>query len=197
MASKSNSRRWIVLGLVALGVAVAATLPRGGTDDAEQDSEPTEAREGSGQEAPLTNKQLDGGTASRRVAEGCDPIAESLKYEEFIGRRVLAILSWNNMSERAANLQIPVYVVGIEDGAVGIRVLEIPMREQYLSVWLISGHLKQGPEDTVLLDPCSARIIPWEAMDRAQAGTSDDDEEIYDQDGFIKDEYLLEDGDEQ
>jgi len=186
MASKSNSRRWILLGLVVLGVVVAATLPRRGTDEAEQDVEPTEAREASQRQALPFEQQLDGGTASRRIAEGCDPIDESLKYEEFIGRRAHAILSWNGMSERAANLKIPVHVVGIEDGAIGVRFMDFPMRAQYLGIWLGSEHLKKGPKDVFLLDPCSATVVAWPEMEQA---TGDGDEDV-DEDGIVTDEFL-------
>lgn len=171
MASKTNSRRWIILVLVALGVVAAATLPRSGSDESEPEpeSEPdqTEAREAVRGEAAPPKEQLDGGMASRRIAEGCDPIEESLKYEEFIDRRAHAILSWNGMPERAANLKIPVSVVGIEDGSVGVRFMQFPMREQYLGIWLGSGHIKRGPEDVFLLDPCSATIAAWPKMERA------------------------------
>jgi hypothetical protein len=170
MANKGNPRRWILLGLVVLGVVVAATLPRSGTDEAEQETAPAEAS--GAQESPVAptaaNQGLDGGLASRRVAEGCDPIDESLKYEEFLGRRALAVLSWNNMAERAANLEIPVRVMSTADGAIGIGILEIPMREQYIGMWMMSGHLKKAPEGGYLLDPCSAKIIAWESMDRLE-----------------------------
>ncbi|MCZ6807274.1 MAG: hypothetical protein O7F08_10000 [Deltaproteobacteria bacterium] len=161
MASNSNFRRWIVVGLVALGVVLAATLPRRGSEEAEQDSEPAEASEASRRQAPL-----DGGKASRRIADGCEPIDESLKYEEFVGKRALAVLSWNGMSEPAAGLKIPVYVVGIEDGTIGVRFLQFPMREQYLGIWLGSGHIRSGPKDVFLLEPCSATIVAWPAMER-------------------------------
>lgn len=186
MAGKSNSRRWILLALVALGVVVAATLPRSGSDEAEQDAEPTDAREASGRQALPSDQRHDGGAASRRIAEGCDPIDESLKYEEFIGRRAHAILSWNGMSERAANLKIPVHVVGIENGAIGVRFMDFPMRAQYLGIWLGSEHLEKGPKDVFLLDPCSATIVAWPAMEQA---TGDGDED-FDEDGLVTDEFL-------
>jgi len=166
MASNSNSRRWIVVGLVALGVVLVATLPRRGSEEAEQDSEPAEASEASQRQAPPPDQELDGGKASRRIADGCEPIDESLKYEEFVGKRALAVLSWNGMPELAAGLKIPVHVVGIEDGSVGVRFMQFPMREQYLGIWLGSGHIKPGPEDVFLLDPCSATIVAWPAMER-------------------------------
>ena len=164
MASKGKSGRWIVLGLVALGVVVAATWPRSSSDEPE----------------------LDGGMASRRISEGCDPIEESLTYEERVGQRALAILSWNGMSERAANLKIPIQVVGIEDGAVGVRFMDFPMRAQYIGIWLGSEHIKAGEKDVFLLDPCSATIIEWTAMERAGAT---DDEDL-DEDGLLEDEVL-------
>jgi hypothetical protein len=175
MASKGNSRRWILLGLVVLGVMVVATLPRRGTDEAEQDAEPAEAS--ATQESPVAptaaNQGLDGGLASRRIVEGCKPVDESLKYEELIGRRGLARLSWNGMSERAASLKIPVHVVGIEDGSLGVRFMDFPMREQYIGVWLGSGHIEAGDQGVFLLDPCSATIVEWPKMERGRA--TDDD----------------------
>jgi hypothetical protein len=186
MAVKSSSRRWIVLGLVALGVIVAATWPRGGPDKAEEPlSDPTEFRVA----APVQDREqregLDGGMASRRVAEGCDPVSEALKYEEFVGRRALAILSWNGMSEKAANLEIPLHVAGIEDGALGVRFMQIPMRAQYVGIWLGSEHIRAGEKDLFLLDPCSATIIEWTAMER---GTATEGEEETDEDAFLEDE---------
>ena len=187
MASKSSSRRWILLTLVVLGVGVAATLPRSGSDKAEEPvPEPAEVREAAPAQAREQGQEPDGGMASRRVVEGCDPIGESLKYEEFIGKRALAILSWNGMSEKAANLEIPVQVVGIEDGAVGVRFMQIPMRSQYIGIWLGSEHIKAGEKDVFLLDPCSATIIEWTAMERAGAT---DDEDL-DEDGLLEDEVL-------
>lgn len=175
MASKGNSRRWIVLGLVVLGVVVAATLPRRGADEAEQDAEPAEASGAQGDPvaAAATNQELDGGLASRRIAERCEPVDESLKYEEFIGRRALATLSWNEMSERAASLKIPVHVVGIEDGSIGVRFMDFPMREQYIGIWLGSGHIEAGDQGVFLLDPCSATIVEWQKMERGRV-TGDD-----------------------
>lgn len=184
MANNSSSRRWILLGLVALGVAVAATLPRSGSDEAEQASEPTEAGEASPQRAATSTPQLDGGLASRRVAEDCDPLSEALKYEDFVGRQAHAILSWNGMSEQAANLKIPVSVVGVEDGSVGVRFLQFPMRSQYIGIWMGSEHVKPGPKDVFLLDPCAATIVAWPEMEEA---TGDGD---LDEDGLVTDEYL-------
>ena len=174
MASKQSSRRWILLGLVALGVVVVATLPRRGSDEAEEPvREPAGVREAAPAQDREQGQALDGVLASRRVAEGCDPVEESLKYEEFVGRRALAILSWNGMSEKAANLEIPVRVVGIEDGSVGVRFMQIPMRAQYIGIWLGSKHIRAGEKDVFLLDPCSATIIEWTAMER---GAEDDDQ---------------------
>ena len=154
------------MGLIALGVVLAATLPRRGSDEAGE-GESDSTAEG---EAPstATKEGSDGGMATRRIAENCDPVAEALKYEEFVDKRALAVLSWNNMGERAANLEIPVYVKGTADGAIGVSILEIPMREQYLGIWMMSGHLKRGPEGGYLMDPCSAKIIAWESMDRLE-----------------------------
>jgi hypothetical protein len=177
MASSGNSRRWIIVGLIALGVVLAVTLPRSGSDEVEEgesDSPATSEREAA---STAPKYDPDGGLATRRVAEDCDPVVEARKYEEFIDRRALATLSWNNMPERAAKLEIPVYVKSVEDGAVGVSILQIPMREQYLNIWMGSGHIQRGPGDSFLLDPCSARIEAWEAMDRATSPKGDDEDE--------------------
>jgi hypothetical protein len=164
MANTGNSRRWIIVGLIALGVALVATLPMLGSNEAgEGESDSAEAVEGEDE----STYDPDGGSATRRIKENCDRVAEAKKYEEFIDRRALAILSWSNMPERAANLKIPVYVTGVEDGAITLGILEIPMREQYVAIWIGSGHIQPGPGDSFLLEPCSARIEAWEDMERA------------------------------
>ena len=106
-----------------LGIVVAAIWPRPGPDDAdeEQDSESSDAWATPEYEAlPSTANRYgsDGGVASRRIADDCDPVAESMKYEGFIGTRARAILSWNEISAATADLKIPVDVVDIEDGTV-------------------------------------------------------------------------------
>ena len=175
MASTGNSRRWIIVGLIGIGVAIAATLPRKSSDEAE-DGESDSAGALDREEASTATKyDPDGGLATRRIKENCDPVAEALKYEEFVDRRALAILSWHNISERAANLEIPVYVKSTADGAVGVSILEVPMRDQYLGIWTMSGHLKKDPESGFLLDPCSAKIVAWEAMDRLHPPADDDE----------------------
>ena len=169
MASKNNSRRWIWLGLVALGVVLAATLPKLDGDDTEEKlPEPAEVDQASPARDRLLAQgtRTDGEMASRRVAEGCDSVEESLKYERFVGMRALTVLSWNGMSDRAANLKIPVKVVSIEDGAVAVRFMDFPMRTQYLGIWLRSEHIRAGEKDVFLLDPCSATIVEWAEMER-------------------------------
>ena len=168
MASNGNSRRWIIVGLIGLGVVIVATLPRKSSDEAEDGESDSAGALDPEETSTAAEYDPDGGLATRRIAENCDPVAEALKYEEFVDRRALAILSWNNMSERAANLEIPVYVNSTADGAIGVSVLELPMRDQYLGIWTMSGHLKKDPESGFLLDPCSAKIIAWESMDRLE-----------------------------
>jgi hypothetical protein len=120
--------------------------------------------------APEAPQQVEDGKASRLVFEDCDPAVEARKYEAFVDRRALAVLSWQNMSERAANLKIPVYVKSVDDGVVNVSILEIPMREQYLTIWQNSGHIAPSADGTFQMDPCSASIEAWEAMDQATAG---------------------------
>jgi len=103
--------------------------------------------------------------ATRRIAEDCVPADEALRYQPLVGGRAFAILSWTGMNEDAADLRIPVYVASIEEGAVGVRILQIPMREQYILVWLRSGHIQPAPDNVFLLDSCSARLEPWSEPD--------------------------------
>ena len=107
--------------------------------------------------------------AAREISKGCDLVEESLKYEAFVGARALAVLSWTGMSEDARNLKIPVYVLGIEGGAITVRFLQFPMREQYLHIWLASGHITAAPESVFLLDPCSAALEPWPVAANARS----------------------------
>ena len=170
----SNNRRWLVFGLlVTFGLVLAAVWPlrgsEGNGDSGTEDSDTAAAGPSDTSPAALPAEQADGGAKGRRITPGCKPIEESLKYEEFIDRRALMILSWNGMSERAANLKIPVRVVGIEDGAVSVRFLQFPMREQYVNIWLGSEHIKAGPEGVFLVDPCSATIVEWPKMERGAA----------------------------
>ena len=80
------SSRWIIVGLIALGVVIAATLLRPGSNATEEgDSDSSEA-------STASKYDPDGGLATRRITENCDPVAEALKYEEFVDRRALAIL---------------------------------------------------------------------------------------------------------
>jgi len=155
--------------LVVLGVIVVAMLPRGATDEPEQGAEELPA---SAAEHPIladsaNEENADTGKATKRVIEGCDPLAEARKYEELVDKKALAVLRWNNMGERAAKLKIPVYVKSVDEGAIAVSILEIPMREQYLTIWQNSRHIEPASDGTFLLDPCAAWIEAWEAMDRA------------------------------
>jgi hypothetical protein len=182
MASVGKSRRWIVVGFVALGIVVAATWPRRGSDDAaeEQDSESSDvwaAPEYEALPATVNRYGSDAGVASRRIADDCDPVAESMKSEEFIGTRARAILSWNGMSPATAGLKIPVQVVGIEDGTVGVRFHHFPMSQQFIAGWLHSGHIRTAPEGLFLLDPCSATIVAWPEENEDMAAQQYEDED--------------------
>lgn len=106
------------------------------------------------------------GPARRRIAEGCDPGEEARQYERYVGKRALVILRWQGMPERAANLRIPVHVIGIQGRAIGVRFLQFPMKEQYLAIWLESGHIEPGPDGVFLLDPCSATVVEWPELER-------------------------------
>lgn len=129
---------------IALALAVAASGCTG---------------EDASEEAPAADAPR--GQAARVVAEGCVPAEEAQRYQPLVGDRAFAVLRWTGMKEEAANLRIPVYVVSIEQGAVGVRILQIPMREQYILVWLQSGHIEAAGDNLFLLDPCSAALAPW------------------------------------
>ncbi len=97
--------------------------------------------------------------AARYVADRCDRAEESLTYADFVEGQALAILSWTGMSKEASDLKISVYVVGIESDELLVRFLQFPMREQYLHIWLGSGHIRPATTPgEFLLDPCSATL---------------------------------------
>lgn len=174
MANSSSPRRWLVIGaLVALGVILAAVLPREGLEDGGEsdvsDSNTSAVGETDGTSRTMPAERVNAGAKGRRIAPGCEPVEESLKYEELIDKRALVILSWHGMPEKAANLKIPVRVVGIEDGLVGVRFLQFPMKEQYLNIWLGTEHIKPGPDGVFLLDPCSATVVEWPEMERGDS----------------------------
>lgn len=160
MAGKSSTGRWILVVLVVIGVIVVAMLPRGATEDVERAPETPTAAPAAPVE--VTDQDVDTGKATKRVLDNCDPEAEALKYEGHVDKKALAVLRWNNMGERAAKLKIPVYVKSVDDGKVNVSVLEIPMREQYLTIWQNSGHITPASDGTFLLDPCAAWIEAWE-----------------------------------
>ena len=167
-----------------LGVVVAAIWPRPGPDDADEErdsasSDTWVAQKYEALPSAANPYGSDGGVASRRIADDCDPVAESMKYEEFIGTRARAILSWNGVSPATAGLKIPVDVVGIEDGTVGVRFHHFPMSQQFIAGWLHSGHIRTAPEGLFLLDPCSATIVEWLEKSEGMAEDEGEDEEIW------------------
>lgn len=160
--SSSKTPRWVVIAiLVALGVIVVAVWPTGEGDapQGEEASEPADAAK------PTSGEDGEAKLATRRVIEGCDPVSEAKKYQPFVDQRALVTLNWNDMGERAAKLKIPVYVKSIDEGTVAISVLEIPMREQYLTIWGNSGHIKHADDGTFLVDPCSSGVESWPTTD--------------------------------
>ena len=81
---------------------------------------------------------------------------------------------------RFATCTCPDYFKGVNSGRYGaprvngnprckhviaVSILPIPMRAQYLNLWMNSGHIERGPGDTFLLDPCASWVEAWEAMD--------------------------------
>ena len=193
VAITGKSRRWTIVGLIAVGVVLAALLPRPWADETMEDSDSDTAKPSANPQYASSGSSaagypLDGGVASRRIAEDCDPVAEALRYEEFIGHRAHAILSWSGMPQQAAGLEIPVFVVGVEDGAVGVRLLQVP--GPFAAMWLRSGHIRAAPEGVFLLDPCSATIAALPTDDETTAGDAfdEDDESWLDDDDDLEDE---------
>ena len=109
----------------------------------------------------VASDPADSGPPTRRTFEGCQPVEAALQYEDYVGERALAILSWIGLREQAADLKIPVFIVAFQNAVIQLRFAQFPMREQYMFVWLNSGHIEPGAEDTFLLDPCSATLEPW------------------------------------
>lgn len=154
-----SKRRWLSIGALFVGIlALAVMLLRPGPDETATEDAPPAATE------PIAGEReaaAGDGPATREILDGCEPVEAVRTYEEFLGGRALAILSWIGMPERAAKLRIPVYVDAIEGGAIHVRFMQFPLRDQYVALWLESGHIRPGPGDLFLLDPCSATIVPW------------------------------------
>ena len=92
----------------------------------------------------VVSDPADIGPPTRRTFEGCRPVEAALQYEDYVGERALAILSWTGLREQAADLKIQVFIVAIQNGVIHLRFAQFPMREQYIFVWLNSGHIEPG-----------------------------------------------------
>jgi hypothetical protein len=95
------------------------------------------------------------------------------------------------MSPATAGLKIPVHVVGIEDGTVGVRFHHFPMSQQFIAGWLHSGHIRTAPEGLFLLDPCSATIVAWQEKNDAvvvEEYEDEDDENWLDEEDELEEE---------
>ncbi len=159
------SQRWLsVVLLLTLGIPTSSAFAGCGSD------EPTAAPEAPAAEEDATDPALPPGirvhtgagvAAARKVREGCEPGAAAREYSDLVGQRAFATLNWTGASERTAALRVPVFVASVEDDAVGVRILGIPMREEYMHVWLGSGHIRPGGGDVFLLNACSATLEPW------------------------------------
>jgi len=97
--------------------------------------------------------------AAKYIEDGCERAEESLASADFVEGQALATLRWTGMSKETRDLKIPVYVVGIESDELLVRFLQFPMREQYLHIWLGTGHIRPAATaGEFLLDPCSATL---------------------------------------
>ena len=165
MSGARNWRPWIIIGLVGLGVALAALLPPSSRDGGAESEGEARSKASSATDYRVATwgargDRLDGGITARELAEDCDPIAEALSYEDLLGLEAHAILVWKGMPEKSADLKIPVTVVGIEEGTVGVLFQHVPMAEQFTAAWKRSGHIRSGSNGVYLLDPCRAILVP-------------------------------------
>jgi hypothetical protein len=160
MKNPESLRRPLVSLALATALGVAVALPGCGSGES-SDAQTTPADVANAELPP--GIRVSGGSprATRRVAEDCDPAQETLNYTELIGSRALATLLWNEASDDAAALEIPIHVTSIAEGGVTVRFLAFPMREQYMHVWMGSGHIAALGDNVFLLDPCSATLEPW------------------------------------
>lgn len=158
-----------MFGLVALGVSAAALLPRLSEDEPRSNatnpvaSQTVEIGDHATMALPNGNPNgtADLGGATRRITEGCDAKQQAAKYEDLIGQRALAALSWHGASERVANLQIPLRVQAIQDGVVVVNFERFPADEIYIGLWIRSGHVGLSERGAHSIDPCSATFKPW------------------------------------
>ena len=161
--SRGRSPLWITVGLIALGVLLTVNSSSCGSEDAEEGersaAEVIEDKAGSPYDpgGGLATPPHRGALRPRHRSEKVRGVHQPARAGDTeLGQSV----------EASVRPEDSVYVTGIEDGAIALGILEIPMRDQYVILWTGSGHIRRGPGDTFLLDPCSARIEGWEAMDR-------------------------------
>jgi hypothetical protein len=129
-----RSVKWIV-ALVPLVVAAGC-----GTRESEQAPQP----EGSAM-------------ATLRTANACNPAVAAARWQPRVGEFTTARFLWNDLPDAAAHLEVPFGVMAVRDDGVAVHLPRIPLRERYLGMWLMSGHLRlEG--DQLVLDPCAAEL---------------------------------------
>jgi len=95
--------------------------------------------------------------ATLRTASSCDPAAAAARWQPRVGEFTTARLLWNDLPDAAADLEVPFGVMAVRDDGVAVHLPRIPLRERYLGMWLMSGHLRlEG--DQLVLDPCAAEL---------------------------------------
>ncbi len=95
--------------------------------------------------------------SNRKIREGCDPVLEAARHEEFAGEPVFITFAWQDMGPHAAELATPAMVLSIEEAWVLVRFdRRIPNLQLFTSVWTTSGHIAPRPDGSYGVDPCSA-----------------------------------------
>ncbi len=100
------------------------------------------------------------GLATRHVRPGCDPLAEAQRYAALVQQRAFATLDWNRAPDNIAAQRIPVRVLDVEGATVVVKLEALPLADQYLSLWIYSGHFRPIEGGRLGLDPCSASLDP-------------------------------------
>ena len=106
---------------------------------------------------PVDSKPASG-LATRHVRPGCDPLTEAQRYVGLVQQRAFATLDWNRAPDTINAQRIPLRVLEVEGATVVVKLEGFPLADQYLSLWIHSGHFRPTEGGRLGLDPCSATL---------------------------------------
>lgn len=95
--------------------------------------------------------------SNKGTRDNCNPATEAKKYQQLIGKNVMAKMLWKQTSPSQENLQFPFTVTGITDEGLKVSIREFSLKAHYVPLFYNSGHLLASNGVTVL-DICAAEV---------------------------------------